>query len=107
MLMIFARTYGDGAKLPLLVGKLLVSLVGHFASSIFTVLILAFSIIGPDPKPNGKMQFGEETQLICLLILVGYGFVGWLLCSFVHGKFIKSYSTFNSFAGKPQSIFSK
>ncbi len=106
LLMVFGKAYGDGANLPVLIIKLIVSGVIHLASSVLIVIFLVFTIIGPDPKPGRRPAFGEESQLICLLIIAGYGFVGWLLCSFVNGKFIKSYSSLNLFTGKPQSLFS-
>jgi len=105
LLLVFGRAYGDGAKLSVLIIKLIISGAIHLASSILTAMLLVVSIIGPHPKPGGEPVFSEEVQLICLLIIAGYGFVGWLLCSFVNGKFIKSYSSLNLFAGKPQSIF--
>ena len=107
LVMVFGRAYGNGANLFVMVGKLFVSIFIHLAVSILTVMMLMLSIIGAHPKPNGASAFGEETQVICVLIVACYAFTGWLLCSFVNGKLIKSYSAFTSFSEKPQSIFSR
>ena len=106
LLMVFGRAYGNGAKLPVLIVKFIISGVIHLAASILTVMMLMFAVIGPDPKPGGKPAFDEAAQLICLLIVAGYGFTGWLLCSFVNGKFINSFASVNAYNEKSQSIFS-
>ena len=106
LLMVFGRTYGNGAKLSVLIVKLIISGIVYLIASGLTVMMLMLSIIGSDPKPGGKPEFGDGVQLICLSIIAGYGFTGWLLCSFVNGKFIKFHSVFTSFTEKPRSIFS-
>lgn len=105
LLLISGKIYGDGEKLPIVILKFLGTLTVHFIASIFTPLIVLLIVIGADPKPGGKFEPTIAAQTVCLLIIAGYGFVGWLLCSFVNGRFVKSFSDFNLFSEKPQSIF--
>ena len=105
LLLIAVKVYGDGMKFPVIAAKLLLSFIAHFVVSYFSLAFVVVALIGVDPKPNSPYP-GLATQTVCLLIVIGYGFLGWLLCSFVNGKLIKSYKAFNLHSEKPQSIFS-
>lgn len=104
LISVSAKVYGSGANWLVVSGKLLASLSIYLTASVIVPVIILFVVIGPDPGSRGKLNFGFAAQSICLLLVAVYGFTGWLLCSLVNGKFIKSYSEFNLSYEKPQSI---
>ena len=83
--------------------KLLFSFFVYLLMSFIIPLMMLLVVVGPDPRPNRAIPF--ENKLICLVLVLVYGFVGWLLNSFVNGKFIKSWRAFSFYEEKPKSIF--
>ena len=86
-----------------IIGKLLLSLFAHFVISIIVILFLLFIYVSPEPRPVEKM--GETEKIFSLLIVVGYGFAGWLLCSFVNGGYVNFVDLFTFKKEKPLSVF--
>ncbi|HEX8639304.1 MAG TPA: hypothetical protein VF692_14635 [Pyrinomonadaceae bacterium] len=83
--------------------KLLLSFFVYFLMSLIIPLMMLFIIVGPDPRPNKTIPF--VSKLMCLILVGIYGFAGWLLGSFVSGKFIKSWQDFSFYEEKAQSLF--
>ncbi len=92
-------------KISKIIVKLFFSVFVHLSISFATGLFLLLLMGAADPKPGRELRFGLEETLTGLLTVIGYGVSGWLLCSFVNGKLIKSLSGFGFNAEKPQSIF--
>lgn len=102
VILIAGNTYGRDEKW-LIIGKLLIS---FFVYSVTTVISLIFSVlvvVGTEPRRGQPMTAKE--QIIALLVIYAYGFIGYLLCSFINGSFFKpwKFTLFNS--KKPLSIF--
>lgn len=88
-----------------IIGKLLVSLFVYLMATIisfFYLMVNSIEIHEPQViDPN------TTHQIVGLFVVYIYGFVGYLLCSFINGSFFKPWkmSIFNS--KKPQTIFNK
>jgi len=96
-------TYAGGMEKPKLIGKLFLAFIAHTFVTISISIFLLLLIVGAEPHYGQEFSTGKE--LICLLIVFGYGTSGWLLCSFINGKLIKSWTYFSLDSGKPQTIF--
>jgi hypothetical protein len=85
--------------------KLLLSLSMHIPVSAIIGFLLLFITVGADnySKPRPPAGWGEITA--GLILVAGNALIGWLLCSFVNGKLLKSLSVFNFYSEKPESIF--
>ena len=64
---------------------------------------MLITVFVADPKLNEAIPL--KSKVICLILVLIYGFTGWLLCSFVNGRFIKSWRIFKFYEEKPHSIF--
>lgn len=106
LLLISVKVFGEGTRPLTIFGKLLLSFVVHFAASIFA-LFFVISIVFSINRKVETVEADLTAQTICLLVIAAYGFVGWLLCSFISGKFVKSYRAFSSFSEKTPSIFQR
>ena len=106
MIFVAAKVYGESGKLSFVLGKSILSFFIYVVFSVVIPLLALILYVGPDPKP-GRQNFGLVMQTCYLLAIAAYGFLGWLLCSFINGKLIKSYSEFNLSDEKPQSLFPK
>ena len=104
LLLISIKAYGDGRTPLIVIGKLLFGFVIYFVVSVVTVGVV-FSIIFNINRQSDTIEIELAAQTLCLLIIAAYGFVGWLLCSFIYGKPVKSISDFRLFAGKISPIF--
>ena len=104
LLLISVKVFGEGMKPLIVIGKMMLSFAIHSVTSIFALVCVAGTLFSLDL--NGETVREKLTaQTICLLIIAAYGFIGWLLCSFINGKLIKSYKAFSSFSEKTPSIF--
>ena len=84
-------------------GKLLLAFAVYFVISILTPFFIMAMLVGADGKYE-TVESKLTAQTVCILTVAAYGFIGWLLCSFINGKLIKSVSAFTAFSEKPQSI---
>ncbi len=99
-----AKVYGEGVGWLLVFGKFIVSLFIYLTFSVIVPILIVFLAFDSDSKFS-SLGFKLTMQTVCLLAVAAYGFLGWLLCSLVNGKLIKSYSEFNLTDEKPQSLF--
>lgn len=83
--------------------KLIISLLAHLIISFVTFFLFIFFIFGPEPRRGQEIDLVSKVS--CLILVLFYGITGWLLVSFVYGKFITSLKPFIANAEKPQSIF--
>lgn len=83
--------------------KFLFSFAAHILMTYLTFAFLMLLWVGAEPRRGLELSTGEE--LIALSAIFIYGVVGWLLCSFINGKLIKSWTYFSLDSGKPQTIF--
>ena len=105
LLMISVKVFSEGTGPFIIFGKLLLSFVVYAAASILTLSFVVSAVVFGINR-NVETIYAELTaQTICLLIIAAYGFVGWLLCSFINGKLVKSYKAFSSFSEKTSPIF--
>jgi hypothetical protein len=89
--------YGSG------ISKLIISFLAYFFLSCITFLLIIFSVVGPDPRPNHAIPV--ISKVFCLILVLAYGAAGWLLGSFINGKLITSLSFLSLRGEEPQSIF--
>jgi hypothetical protein len=83
------------------VGKSLLAVAAYIFTTVFVFASLFYLFIGAEPR-----ELGAGRELIALSVLSGYSVAGWLLCSFVNGNLIKSWTHFSlDSGGKPRSIF--
>ena len=83
---ILCRVYGT--KTSTIIFRLLLAFLAHCLSSAIFMVVLVFILIGPDPKPSDEVSWNRK--LIRVFLMLVYGFIAWLLCSFVNGKLITS-----------------
>src|SRR5688500_9267460 len=86
LLKVSGYSYSKGTESSKVIGRLLLSFLGYFVISFITFFLLLVSIVGAEPRPIEQMAFGEK--IMSLAFVLGYGFAGWLLCSFVNEGFI-------------------
>ena len=72
--------------------KLLVSLLAHLIISFVTFFLFILFIFGPEPRPYNEMDL--VSKISCAILVLFYGVGGWLLASFIYGKFITSLKPF-------------
>lgn len=86
------------------IGRSLLAVVAYIFITISVFVSFFYLFLGAE----SLREPGAGRELIALSVLSGYAVAGWLLCSFVNGKLIKSWTHFSlDSGGKPTSIFSK
>ena len=88
-LIFFAGKSSGGTSNWKIVGKLTVAFTAFVLICIITFLILLIMATGY-PKPEHEITAMQ--QIIGLTVIYAYGFTGYLLCSFVNGKFLKPWN---------------
>ena len=83
---ILCRVYGT--KTSTIIFRLLLAFLAHCLSSAIFMVVLVYILIGPDPRSSDEISWNRA--LIGIFLLLVYGFIAWLLCSFVNGKLITS-----------------
>jgi hypothetical protein len=96
------QQYGKDLSVSKALLKFIFSFLGYTGLSIFTFLFLLLVYIGPHPYPEQVTPF--ENKIVGLLAVFVYGVVGWLLCSYVNGEFVKPWRIFRFKNEEPQSI---
>ncbi len=104
VILVAGNVYGK-YKTVEIVGKLLISIFIYIVTTIISFLFSILVVVGAEPR-NGKPLTVTE-QVIGLSAVYIYGFVGYLLCSFINGGFFKPWKFSVFYSKKPQTIFGK
>lgn len=104
VILIAGNVYGK-YKTVEIIGKLLISIFIYLVTTIISFIFSVLVVFGAEPRRGEQMTAVE--QIIGLSVVYFYGFIGYLLCSFINGGFFKpwKFSVFTS--KKPQTIFGK
>lgn len=105
LLVIGYISYLNEVKVSEIILKLFLAFLGYFFITFLTfwfMFILIFA--GAHTNPVGHV-LDTKGKIFYSVMVFGYGFIGWLLCSFVNGGFIKPWLVFRWERGKTQSIF--
>jgi membrane protein YqaA with SNARE-associated domain len=97
------KVYSSSHNIEYKTFKLVFSFFAYILISVIAFLLGLFFVVGPDPRPNQAIRL--ESKILCLILILIYGIVSWLLISFVNGKLIRSWRVFSFYEEKPQSIF--
>ncbi len=104
LLVIGYISYLSEAKISEILLKLFLAFLGYFFITSVTIpfmFVLVFA--GAHSKPVGH-TLDTKGEILYSAIVLGYGFIGWLLCSFANGGFIKPWLIF-SWERKTESSF--
>lgn len=81
-------SYFKAKKLSEITVTLLIPSFVHIVSTLLTVFLLIFFLVGPEPRPLEKIPLG--LKISGLIIFLIYCIVCWVLCTYVNRKLIKS-----------------
>ncbi len=98
-------TYAAGVEKFKVIGKLLIAFAGQFLTTLIMLYLILLLIVGAEPRRSRSLELSTGEELTALFALFGYAVAGWLLCSFINGKLIKSWTYFSLDShGKPPTI---
>ena len=100
---IIGRQYGNGMTISKTIFKFCFSFLCYAVLTVSTLFFELLVYIGADPKPSYITPV--ENKIAGLIAVLIYGIVGWFLCSFLNGEFVRPWMIFRFKGEEPQSIF--
>ncbi len=89
LLIVSYISYVNGIKIPEIIAKLFLSFLVYIPITFITIwFIFVMVFAGAHSNPVDESLTAGGKIFYSAMVLI-YGSIGWLLCSFVRGKFIK------------------
>ncbi|MCU1291066.1 MAG: hypothetical protein JWN60_3295 [Acidobacteria bacterium] len=105
LLVVGFGSYLKGQNLSKIIPRLFLAFVGYIFVAIVTSLFVGGMMNASIHKKPDHKVLDLAGQIVFTALILTYAASGWLLCSFVRGKFIKPLQILGIDKEKPQSVF--
>lgn len=103
LIVICGYKYTRQVEISKIIFRFFIAIVAYIPFTFFSLILLG--ALGNAIAHKKVTTSGE--MLFCFVMVFIYAVVGWLLCAFVNGSFIKPWLIFSKNYNKSQTIFDK